>query len=702
MKKKHLTFSYQNFILSIIGALLSFFAVLYLTYFHGMDTFYNYEYPNYHTFSEVSASHSAEYMGLFECSYLSEIALYIDVLPTEESELTIQLMYSEQEEIISSVSVSSKSLDRNKWIKIPIHQKVEPNAVYHLLITSANGVTYLDAALGYRDSLHTLLSTFIIIIVIFIGLLFSILPYFCFPSNIIKEWKSDTNKPHHAMHHVQIPLMIIFLIFTLASCYIHHLKQGYYIDEYLTYSLANVDISATELPDGIKCLSPSAFIEKLLTINETNSAFHYSNVWENQRIDTHPPLYYVLIHTICSFFPNTFNKWIAFIINLPFAWLTILLFYKLISMLIPSDKQAPTILTFLFCMNPAYLKMTSFLRMYIMAAFFVVLLSYWIVKYRNAHNLRFLVGCTFITVLGTLTHYYYLVYAFFTFLLLGILYLKKKKYTYLSRLLYTLILSGVIIISIFPWILCHILGGARGTENIHNILRISNYFPRLLSMLFHMTLDLLPGPMILLFPLSFWGFLKKRKSIKKIFLFAIPAVLYFVLVSIIASFVDTRYLYPIYPLLVLLLYLGCYYALQASSQLSVTLKKSIIFVLMLLVTIASYKHYNWEYHYIERNKERIELLENYSGSDCIIICDEGWRIFEPYLELDSFSSTTFVWDRSIDRLDARQYTNDYSIVLISSGLDSSYLDKVLELLPQYHEYDILEDVYDLYKIVQIY
>ena len=48
---------------------------------------------------------------------------------------------------------------------------------------------------------------------------------------------------------------------------------------------------------------------------QNGQRFDYVNVWRNQTNDVHPPLYYALIHTICSVFPNKFSKWFAAGIN---------------------------------------------------------------------------------------------------------------------------------------------------------------------------------------------------------------------------------------------------------------------------------------------------------------------------------------------------------------------------------------------------
>ena len=44
--------------------------------------------------------------------------------------------------------------------------------------------------------------------------------------------------------------------------------------------------------------------------------FDYGSVFYNQEMDTHPPLFYLILHTICSLFPGTFSKWYGLLPNL--------------------------------------------------------------------------------------------------------------------------------------------------------------------------------------------------------------------------------------------------------------------------------------------------------------------------------------------------------------------------------------------------
>ena len=81
-------------------------------------------------------------------------------------------------------------------------------------------------------------------------------------------------------------------------------KRHYHIDEIFSYGLANQQTHLS-FEEG-KYESPIKLFKNYLTLNK-NSRFNYTRVWENQAKNIHPPFYYFLFHSICSFFPGKFS-----------------------------------------------------------------------------------------------------------------------------------------------------------------------------------------------------------------------------------------------------------------------------------------------------------------------------------------------------------------------------------------------------------
>lgn len=59
------------------------------------------------------------------------------------------------------------------------------------------------------------------------------------------------------------------------------------------------------------------------------NTFNYASVYYNQRGDVHPPLFYILLHTVCSVFQGSFSKWFGLGINILFMLLTMRMLYML-------------------------------------------------------------------------------------------------------------------------------------------------------------------------------------------------------------------------------------------------------------------------------------------------------------------------------------------------------------------------------------
>ena len=122
----------------------------------------------------------------------------------------------------------------------------------------------------------------------------------------------------------RVILALIILVSLGVSVFFLSVKQGYHEDELLTYNLAN---SSKQLSIG-GWNTPEDMNEYLAVTPEHR--FDYAQVVRNQIIDaSHPPFYYALVHTVCSFFPNVFSKWLAFAINVAMMTGALLMLFKI-------------------------------------------------------------------------------------------------------------------------------------------------------------------------------------------------------------------------------------------------------------------------------------------------------------------------------------------------------------------------------------
>ena len=90
-------------------------------------------------------------------------------------------------------------------------------------------------------------------------------------------------------------------------------KQGYHVDELYTYELANYPGGFYALEDGyMDRWHDGSFYSAALT---PGRLFDYTIPWNNQKIDVHPPLYYCLIYTAESLFPQLGLPWVGLLPN---------------------------------------------------------------------------------------------------------------------------------------------------------------------------------------------------------------------------------------------------------------------------------------------------------------------------------------------------------------------------------------------------
>ena len=170
-------------------------------------------------------------------------------------------------------------------------------------------------------------------------------------------------------------LTIIILIQILARMYVGFQKEYFHIDESYSYSLMNYDkIDITNNEDFYNNWHTKDYYIDYLSINEQEK-WDWRPVYENQKNDVHPPLYYLLLRIAASFTINDFTKWTGIILNIIISVFSSILVYLIAEKLFKNQKMA--LLTCLVTgLTIGALETTAFIRMYELANFFVLLISY--------------------------------------------------------------------------------------------------------------------------------------------------------------------------------------------------------------------------------------------------------------------------------------------------------------------------------------
>lgn len=462
-------------------------------------------------------------------------------------------------------------------------------------------------------------------------------------------------------HYIQTVVLL------LLSCIVVSQKQTLFLDEVSTFELANFPFDYDSINNRVPyqptigkaiknniVYSPASapWIE-LMTVHQ-NQQFDFKNVWANQTSDVHPPFYYSLVHSLCSFFPGKFNIWFGLVINIFFVLMS-LYFLTLLTQELINNQWLTYIVSTFFVISPAILNATALIRMYNVAMAFILLLSYLFVKLYKANtwNWTLLLQIAICTILGALTHYYVILYVIaltFIFVLLALFEKQNKKALVVSI---TMIVCAAIAVAIFPAMLDHALGtGVHGQNAKAAILDFANIKQRM-HRFFSMADALIFGftlPLVVLSSVAFflWLFIRKRRKsipigicfdeIKPWIIVALPTFIYFVVVAQTATYIADRYHYPIYPLIILLVVSFVWWMLNSIPK--VWIRNTVFILFLATSTISAYRFAYWGNLGIIP-KEQSRILEQHNSSDCVFIHKGAWSIYETYNQIKTLNSVIF-------------------------------------------------------------
>lgn len=453
----------------------------------------------------------------------------------------------------------------------------------------------------------------------------------------------------------RIGSIVLYSVFAMAMFFVIINKQEWHVDEIYSYGLANnVGSIEMEFEQGVR-YEPAELPYYNYLCAQTGQRLEYENVWNNQAADVHPPLYYMLLHTICSFFADRFLIWNAGIINVLFALLTLHYIRKMV-MLFTEKRWVRDIASIVFCCLPGIWYTVAFLRMYCMAMFFVTWFSYLLISDSFGKTKRSYFLIAIATILGALTHYYCIVYVVFASAAYGIWKLCKKEYKDLLYYCVAMFLSGGISVLVFPSMIAHMFSGYRGEQSIDNLVdaSLSVYMDRLKQYSVLVGEEILGGLLFfaLLLGIVFLcgrrfmaGFKGKEKneSIESIYtkyvLLLVAIGAYFLLVSKMAIYVADRYMFPIYGVLFATMFSMLYHI--AFKLLQDKWQYIVICVVGIIWIVGSVSKINPTQLFIVP-AEILQEAKKHADVDSVYVYDARWKAMGAFVEVPEYKSVTFI------------------------------------------------------------
>lgn len=526
----------------------------------------------------------------------------------------------------------------------------------------------------------------------------------------LSEDKNRGNLIKRVRQKLSFPVLILYGVFLVLMIVTIGNKENYHVDETYSYGLANhQDGIAISIEDGKKYSEPEEPFLEYLTVNKKHR-FDYQNVWENQSKDVHPPLYYALLHTICSLFPGTISKWYAGSINILFALLTLLVLRKLVLQLTDNNEKIRDVISILFVLSSGVLSAISFFRMYILAMFLVTLLIYLLVKEigRWEFGLNYYLKLGLVALCGALTHYYCIVFTVFICAVFCVILLLNKRVWPVVSVVITGILSGASAYRIFPYMLYHMFGGYRGTEAVNNLNQSSNEFWERIKSFFNIIDAEIFGSVlgyvgaVLLFMLIlYYVFEKQYQSYKtkqyifgfhestvkimvmKYSLIFIPIGMYFFIVSKMAAFVTDRYMFPIYAgamASVICLVISCLQIFFKDKSLLI-----VTALFMAIMVINEWKDVTWSY-LCKDSTNLIEMSKCKKNIDCLYVYDENWKTQPSFFEVRNYNSVTFLQNSNLEVLPPLEIIDNKEMMLLVTADSDKILEEIMKKCPQFSGY----------------
>ena len=312
--------------------------------------------------------------------------------------------------------------------------------------------------------------------------------------------------------------ILALAVILLAGLFFVSKKQGYHMDELLSFELANAEFTPWIVPtqpegrlekfvrneiygdsfgetcsniaENVKDVLQNRGASKMLSYKadvyeepvwisarqfrdyittDSRDHFNYLSVYFNVKDDNHPPLHFMALHTVSSVFQGKVSPWMGCGINLALLLGICVLLMKSGGEFLGGDREFGAAVCLLYGLSMAGIATLLLIRMYAMLTFFCVAELYLHLKKKKSgqweKDNRMLI---FVTVCGFLTQYYFVIYMLF---LAGVTIVflwrsERKKVWYYVR---TMGISAVLGLCIFPFSVMDVLYSERGVESVQNL-----------------------------------------------------------------------------------------------------------------------------------------------------------------------------------------------------------------------------------------
>lgn len=484
--------------------------------------------------------------------------------------------------------------------------------------------------------------------------------------------------------------------------FVHNEIQGESLGETMS-NLVDVVTDVLENRGSSKLLSYKADVyeepvwisgeqfEDYITVDE--DGFNYLSVYFNVKDDNHPPLHFMLLHTVSSIFKGCIKPVMGCVINLAAVVGILILLMKsgaLLAQMLGMEEKARWVglwAALLYGLSSGAVATTLLIRMYGMVtlfcvAFFYLSLRKWQEKEFDKHNK----GLIAVTVLGFWTQYFFLFYIILLVAVLVCMLLKAKRIREMWCYIRSMVIAAVIGLVGFPFAISDVFSSGRGVEALQNLSEgLSGYGERLVAfakILSERTFDIFTVTVLLL---VVWVIvmnirIKRFRNVAgTMLLLLVPVVGYFLLAARMSPYLVDRYIMLIFPFVMLIFSVLLTMMIVLLEQLwKQEVKGSVMSICLVLAMLASLLQYDGTYLY-KGYENQLKFAQKYRDMACICVYD-GVGYYENLQEFAYYEQTLLV---KLEELANRQDTASIEnlgevVVLIKSNVDWQQVCMILQ------------------------
>lgn len=433
-----------------------------------------------------------------------------------------------------------------------------------------------------------------------------------------------------------------------------------------------------------------------------SDAFDYLSVYFNVKDDNHPPVHFMLLHTMSSLFPGTLSPWLGCTINLICVGITLWLLLRLgrqLSEILGMEEQGRLLgilAVLLYGLSTGALASVLLIRMYcLLSCLCVALLSMHVEKWKEHGFDRSNKGLIAITVLGFLTQYFFLFYCILLAAVTAAGLLCSKRMRELWIYIRSMVVAAVIGLVLFPFAIADVFSSGRGVEALDNLASgFAGYGARLLAFA-RILADRTVGDLLLgagcvtavVLAVVLWYRRHKGQELSMpqavrgiLCMLIIPVVGYYLLASRMSPYLVDRYVMPMFPMIALLfaLLLCCLgKRLAKASGWKERLVGIGLMALIIVVQGLRLASYDGEYLYRGYGQQE-QLAEEYASLPCICVY-AGVGYYENLPEFMHYDRTLLVTAEELaERKDVDSLRMlDRVVVLIKPGVEEETVSSVL-------------------------